>query len=376
MRRHIDSLVVHLTSVHPRYDTRIFLKECRSLAGNGYSVVLVVADGKGDEFKDGVSILDVGKPAGRLKRMFLTTRLLFKKALELDADIYHLHDPELMPLGIKLKRLGKCVVFDAHEDAPKQLLGKPYLIKPLKILLSWTLRYIEAWACKRFDAIVTATPSIQDKFLPINSTALVINNYPMLGELGCDREDVEKLPQVCYVGGITSIRGIHEVISAMSLMKSRVRLQLVGNFSEASVYSEARNNPGWTSVDELGYQDRDGVRQVMSRCIGGLVTFLPLPNHIDAQPNKMFEYMSAGIPVIASDFPLWREIVIGNECGLCVDPTSPNEIAEAIDYLVTHPEEAQRMGDNGRVAVQRLYNWKNEEQKLLAIYAELMRGLE
>jgi len=357
--------------VHPRYDTRIFLKQCRSLAKAGYDVLLVVADGQGNEVKDDVAILDVGKPISRLKRIFLTTRLLAIRAAELDADIYHLHDPELMPVGVKLKRLGKCVVFDAHEDVPRQILGKPYLGKLSRLFLSWLLRHFEGWACKRFDAIVTATPFIRDKFLLINSKSVDINNFPMLGELSCDGKLEEKLSQVCYVGGITAIRGIREVISSMNQVKTQVRLQLVGRFSEASVYKEAKNNPGWLSVDELGFQDREGVRKTMARCIGGLVTFHPLPNHVDAQPNKMFEYMSAGIPVIASDFPLWREIVVGNDCGLCVDPMNPESIAEAIDYLATHPEEATRMGNNGKTAVQQRYNWKHEEKKLLTLYEVL-----
>ncbi len=98
-----------------------------------------------------------------------------------------------------------------------------------------------------------------------------------------------------------------------------------------------------------------------------------MPNHVDAQPNKMFEYMSAGIPVIASDFPLWREIIEGCGCGICVDPLDPKKIAEAIDYLVDNPEIARRMGENGRKAVYDRYNWDVEEKKLLALYDSLLR---
>jgi glycosyltransferase involved in cell wall biosynthesis len=93
-----------------------------------------------------------------------------------------------------------------------------------------------------------------------------------------------------------------------------------------------------------------------------------MPNHIDAQPNKMFEYMSAGLPLIASDFPLWREIVEGNDCGVCVDPADPAAIAEAIDRLVENPDLARRMGENGQRAVHERYNWAIEEKKLLALY--------
>ena len=130
--------------------------------------------------------------------------------------------------------------------------------------------------------------------------------------------------------------------------------------------------PGWQRVNALGFLDRAGVRDVLGRSMAGLVTFHPAPNHIDAQPNKMFEYMSAGIPVIASDFPLWREIIAGNDCGLLVDPVNPAAIAEAIDTRVNNPDMAQRMGENGRRAVEARYNWGIEEQKLLAFYEQIL----
>jgi len=366
--------VVHLTSVHSRYDTRIFIKECRSLARKGYAVSLIVADGSGDEVKDGVSIVDVGATQGRVDRIIKTTRRVYKKALELDGDFYHLHDPELIPIGLKLKRLGKVVIFDAHEDVPKQLLSKPYLNKPAKWALSKVYGAYETWACKRLDAIVTATPFIRDKFLTINANSIVINNFPILGELTSTSNDwSQRRNEVCYVGGIAAIRGISEVVQAMGQVRSGACLQLGGRFSEKGIESEVKGYPGWQNVEELGFVDREGVRNILSRSVAGLVTFLPLPNHIEAQPNKMFEYMSAGVPVIASNFPLWREIIEGNECGLCVDPMSPGEIAEAIDFLVNNPVQAKQMGERGQRAVRERYNWSIEEKKLVDLYASLAK---
>ncbi|MCA1750472.1 MAG: glycosyltransferase [Flavobacteriales bacterium] len=154
--------ITHLSSAHPRNDTRIFLKELRSLAKvTDYEVSFVVADGNGDQVIDNISIYDVGKQKGRLNRMLKSTQMVLKKALELDSDVYHLHDPELIPAGLKLKKAGKKVVFDAHEDVPKQLLGKPYLNKFFLKIIARGYSIFENRTSRRFDAIVTATPSIQ-----------------------------------------------------------------------------------------------------------------------------------------------------------------------------------------------------------------------
>jgi glycosyltransferase involved in cell wall biosynthesis len=366
--------VVHLTSAHSRGDTRIFLKMCRSLASANFNVALVVADGEEDEISKGVRIYDAGASKGRFDRIKNAPSRVFAKALTLQADLYHLHDPELIPIGLNLKRMGKRVVFDSHEDVPKQLLGKPYLNKPALWILSNAFSLFESWACKQFDGVIAATPIIRDKFLKINPKSVDINNFPLLGELDARLPWAAKGTDVCYVGGIGLNRGISELVKALELVQSDVRLNLCGRFSEPEVERACKEIPGWNFINEKGFIDRDGVRDVISRSVAGLVTFHPLPNHIDAQPNKMFEYMSAGIPVIASDFPLWREIVLGNRCGLCVDPMDPKSIAKAIDYLVQHPDEARQMGENGRRAVSQHYNWSAEESKLFSFYNTILQA--
>ena len=366
--------VVHLTSVHPRYDTRIYVKMCSSLADVGYSVYMVVADGKGNELINDISIIDVGlSQGGRLFRMTRTVTKVYEKAKELDADLYHLHDPELLPLALKLKKLGKVVVFDAHEDFPLQLLSKPYLNAFIAKVLSKIAALYEGYSCKRLDAIVTATPYIAKKFLEINKKSIDINNYPVIGEFSEVKDWSEKQDTVCYVGGITKARGIHELVRSMEILTRDVTLTLAGRFQESITERQVKSYQGWKKVNALGWLDRDGINSVLLTSVAGLVTLHPTINYRDALPVKMFEYMSAGIPIIASDIILWKQIIDTADCGICVDPLNPADIANAIDFLISNPIEAQRMGKNGRNAVIREYNWSVEEAKLIALYEGLLR---
>ena len=366
--------IVHLTSAHLRFDTRIFIKICSSLANNGFDVSLVVADGYGNENKNNVSIYDVGpKTGGRISRFTKTVNLVFKKAIELNADIYHLHDPELIFIGLKLKKLGKKVIFDSHEDFPKQLLSKHYLNKIIAILLSKSFTYFERWACKKFDAVVTVTQQIGDKFSKINSNTVVINNFPLLDELVNSNNWNSKKSEIAYVGAIEKIRGIEQVLEALDY-SNNVKLNLAGMFSDKSFEEKIKNNHLSTKVNFFNQLDRKGVTNLLAKSQAGIVTLLPVPNYVNAQPTKMFEYMSAGLPVIASDFPLWREVIERNQCGICVNPLDPEAIGKAFQYIINNPAAAEKMGKNGRRAIEERYNWSIEEVKLIALYKSLLKA--
>jgi len=367
--------VVHLTSVHPRYDTRIFIKMCISLSTH-YDTTLVVADGKGDEVNQNVTICDVGfRTGGRISRMTNTVSKVFKKAKQLDADIYHLHDPELIPIGLKLKKLGKKVIFDAHEDLPLQVLSKTYMNKYLTRIVSKAAAWYEQFACSRLDAVITATPYIRNKFLKINPNSVDINNFPKLEELSqLDTSNFNNRKHCCYIGGITKVRGIEEIIQAIEECDNNIKLELAGNFMDSELEIKMKSSAGWSHVVDRGWLDRNGIQSVLRSSFTGLVTLHPIPNYQDSLPVKMFEYMAAGLPVIYSNISLWKDIIEEENCGISVDPYSPTEIYKAIEYLYQNLSEAKKMGQKGRQAVIEKFNWTIEENKLINLYNTLLTG--
>lgn len=365
--------VVHLTTVHLRNDIRILLKECTALTQAGYDVHLVVADGLGDAVLEGVPVYDVGaKPKSRIKRMWLQPKKAEKKIRELNPSIVHFHDPELLPLGVKLAKKGICVIYDAHEDVPRQNLTKEYIPAIIRPLVALLFEFYENRAIKKLFGVVAATPHIERRFIEQGRTVVNVNNYPILDEL-VDLNLGEKKTrkkQICYIGAISRLRGVLELIQALPLVPE-VRLTLCGNFSGDDFENELRNEIGWSQVDYLGQVDRAAVRQVMGNSFAGVVTFLSAPNHVDAQPNKLFEYMSANLPVVGSHFPLWKKIIVDTGCGVCVDPSSPKAIAHAIHMLLSDPDKVEQMGQAGRDAVLNKYNWSIESKKLITFYDTL-----
>ncbi|MBN4061581.1 MAG: glycosyl transferase [Flavobacteriales bacterium] len=361
--------ICHITTVHPVYDVRIFHKECCSLQKAGHDVTLLAANAEDTE-KNGVKIVGVRYPVrNRLERMLKISKATYRKAVQINADIYHFHDPEFLPYALKLLKKGKKVIYDVHEDVPRQIVAKKWIPWLLRRLIAFFFEQYENSAAKKMTHIVSATPFICKRFSKISTKTSTINNYPMLEEMGTPEEFSSKKREVCYLGSIHEERGIVQLIDALS--NADFKLNLAGKFDSEELKKQLMKNQGWKSVNDYGFVSREEVVEIMRKSKAGVVTLLPIPNHINSQPNKMFEYMAAGIPIIASDFPLWKEIIEGNDCGICVDPLSSKDICKAVEELLNDNEKAMCKGGNGRKAVEEKYNWETEAKKLIALYEKL-----
>jgi len=361
--------ISHVSTVHPPFDVRIFHKECRSLAEAGFDVSFVVPH-EHDERIDNISIVGLPKPRNRVIRMLVTSALAFVRALATRARIYHIHDPELVPVGLLLKIVGKKVIYDAHEDLPRQIMIKNWISPALRPLVAHVAEKFEEFAVRCFDSVVAATPVIGERFRKFNGSTVVVNNYPLPREFQKTVDWDNRERAVCYLGLISRARGIEEIIRALDY--ADVTLHLAGSFSDEGLLQEMKRLPSWSRVRYYGFIDRQQVMSLMSQCKVGLVCLHPTPNYVDSQPIKLYEYWGAALPVVASNFPRWVELIEGNQCGLCVDPKKPELIARAISHLLAHDSEARRMGENGRRLVETAFNWKCEEEKLLRIYSQLV----
>jgi glycosyltransferase involved in cell wall biosynthesis len=365
--------IVHLTTVHPPFDVRIFHKEAASLAAAGLEVVVIACADKPAVLKQ-VRIRPLPAPRGRLERMTRTAYLAYRAACAEDAQLYHFHDPELIGVGLLLKLRGKRVIYDVHEDVSKDIHDKAYLPGWSKPLVRVAVRLFEAIAIRAFDHIVAATSAIERNF-PKHRVTL-IRNVPFSNELApaAGLPFAQRSCNVVYVGGLAGFNGVEQMVRAVGEIPAHhnVRLILGGKFPSAAEEQRIRALPGWNAVDYVGWVDRTRIAELFARARAGLVVYQPTPNIMECEPNKFFEVLSAGLPLIASNLPHWRAFIEQHRCGVVVPPGDPREIARAILHLIEHPDEAEEMGARGRRLVLSEYNWSVEHDRLVSLYRRLL----
>lgn len=367
--------VIILAPVHDYDDVRVFQKEAKTLAAAGYEVRLLARAERALE-EDGVRVVPLPRPASRLVR-FARLPGVLRRALRERGDVYHLHNPDTLPLALALRLLGKRVVYDTHEDFSRRLHARRWIPRPLRPLLARAVAAAEGAVARRVDLAVGTQPAVRDRLGP---RALLLGNPPivsgpLIDEAHAQAAGIERTPgpfRLVYAGRITRPRGLFTMLDALALANAEhpVRLWLIGPFNEGD-QPAAERHPAWRFVDYLGVLPQARAFAHLARADAGLVTILDVGDHRDTSPNKLFEYQVFGLPFVASDFPAWRAQMADVEAGVFVDPADPAAVAAEILRLARDPGLRERMGEAGRAFVAR-YNWEGESRKLLAAYAALL----
>ena len=358
--------VVHISYTHRYDDIRIYEKECKSLKREGYDVLHIASDKIADISED--VELDVPVKIIRLKKLkrFKVVWQYLKDVKEevdkINPQICHLHDWQLMPLIIPFRKKYK-IIFDSHEDFPAYLSTNMMKKIPQKIK-QFLFSSIEKFFLGRTTYVVAANSHIAKEIKTMTKEVVAIKNYPIVFY---SYEKNYYNPQFCYIGGMSDYLG-GEVLSK-GLNGLNTKLLLVGRNDEG--YVKKMNNLSGDRVEDIGFCSKNKVRKIVKESIAGIVTYFPTPNCIHALPNKMFEYLEASVPIICSDFPDWKEMLEKWNCCIFVNPYNKDEVKAAMQFFLDYPDEAKRMGENGRKAIEDEFNWHKEEEKLFSLYQKV-----
>ena len=374
--------VCHLASKHKMNDMRIFEKECKSLARGGFDVTLIgFGEASKTEVIDGVKCISLYCPIkNNLELLRKRNKMSLEAALQVDADIYHLHEPELLPIGMRLKRKGKIVIFDSHEYYGWQLRDNIHKIKIIKtpaflmkVLGNLYMRY-EKRVCMKIDGVVqVCTMNGVDYFDHRCRKTLFIRNLPSLSDYTRKTPlDYSQGPSVAMIGGITKERGISQLVEAAHLAKAK--LLLAGAFTPKTYEGELKALPAYSCVDYKGFLDKNGMVALLEEANIGASTLHNVGQYdkIDTLPTKVYDYMSMQLPVVISNTDFAKQMNDKYHFAICVDPEKPKDIANAIQWLCNHPVQAIEMGNNGRKAIEEELHWEKESEKLIAFYNSLI----
>ena len=362
----------HLSSVHQRYDTRVFFKECVTLQKNGYNTHLVIADGFGDETKYDVKIIDVGKPTNRFSRIFVTTIKVFLKAKKIDADIYHFHDPELAPICLLFRLLGKPVIFDVHENIGEQFKNKHWLSPVFANFFSFLFSFLNIIFTKSFSIII-AESSYSQIYKNQNSKHKfeAILNFPELQFFEQFKNLNRTGNEFFYIGVISNDRGLDTILDALNILhykKYEFKMHFIGRVLDEIDWT--KYNTIKEKIVFYGRMNLDEGYVISSKCIAGLAVLKPIGNYIGSYPTKVFEYMAIGLPIITSNFALYKNIIKENNVGWCIDPYSHADLAEVMMNILDS-KSISEISDFA-VSASSKYSWESESKKLLKIYHNIL----
>jgi len=361
-------------------DIRVFHKECVSLAKAGYDVTMICPNAEDKELQ-GVHVRGVKyEDKGDFARFTKLPKILYEKALEVNADTYHFNDPASIRYGVKLKKAGKKVIFDAFEDHGSLWMNRATGIKGLlfKAIGKWYEGY-EKRQCAKFDAVLCCYHWTKDRLKQVNPNCELVFNFPIVNpeEVKEPKGVNSERPTICYAGTLSDAWNIPTVVKAIE--GTNIQFNLAGWCAEGDdLIDRLQSMQGWKNVNFFGKLPKQEVTEKVYNHsdIGvALYHYSPICHGKvgNLSNNKLFEYMLMGMPVVCTDFNLWNEVVVMNQCGICVKPDDEKAIREAIEFIANHPAEALTMGRNGQRMVLNKYNWASQEQILLNVYKRVFK---
>ncbi|UKN03307.1 glycosyltransferase family 4 protein [Paracrocinitomix mangrovi] len=365
--------VCHISTVHHISDTRVFYKECKTVASRGFDVYLLITNDKAEKI-DGVNIVPFKKRKSRIARLLLNSNFAWIKALRTKSKIFHLHDPELIYSGLILKCFGKKVVYDMHELVYHQISDKNWLGgKFVRRIVRGIYKGYESLAVRFFDYIVLAEDGYKDYFDKHYKKRLhkivFIRNYPMIDVILSykrDRQNQNKMI-LTYAGGLTKIRGIKEVCDAVKDLDLPVEFEVMGKWQDEE-YRKACTE-GNDKVKDYGLLKLEQVYEKMINADVGVCNLYFVDNYLTSLPVKSFEYMICSLPMLMSEFPYWKEIY--SDCAVFVNPVNVDDIREKIKWCYENQDKIREMGEEGkRIAVEK-YSWSAELDRLVGCYEKL-----
>jgi glycosyltransferase involved in cell wall biosynthesis len=378
-----------MTTVHPPDDARIFYRMCQPLAQRGCWITLVAPENNvsitdafvhhpPQAYQDSLVRLSpfntlLGK-ASRLKRAYLA----YRAALYANADIYHFHDPELLPVGFALKarKPHAKVIYDVHEDYPAQMYVKYWIPSTIRPLVAKGMHQMNAIANWNLDGIVTADPAVASSFTP--EKTMVFYNFPI-----CDFFQIPPIPKqydVVYLGGLSARTGMFVFLDALAILKATgiIVTACIAGYTDgteglAALCSGIRLRGLSSQVLMMGRIPHHHVPVFLHSGRIGLVALQPIAKFLSNIPTKLFEYWACGLPVLASDLPPTRPFLKDGANSLLFDPTNVVDLADRLSWLLTHPTERDKMGQYGHAQV--ATEWNNETQvtQLLQFYNRLVQ---
>lgn len=371
--------IVHVSSAHPWTDNRVHLREAASAAAAGYRTALLAVsdDGRTDVDWDrpdpvtGVYVRRVPRRP-RARRVTRSTVQVILAALSSRARVVHLHDPELVWAVPLLRMFGCRVVYDAHEDLPQQVAGKEYLGRLGRVVGSGMAHGVLV-AARRASAVVAATPTIAERF-PAARTR-VVRNVPRLRAADANAIPVAHRPaNVVYIGALSRDRGLDVLTALAARVPSGWGVVTAGPVDGSVDRRELDRLVATGDIDHRGVLPSAAARDLLHEARIGLLPLLPTPAYAASLPTKLFEYLAAGLPVIATDVPVWRDLLAGVDCATWVPPGDVDAVVRAIRRYGDDPDLLDAHSAAGRALVARAYRWDDEERVLLDLYRELHRA--